>query len=128
MKVYGSLINRIGENQTGVKPEIGMGATITAYSDRYAGTVTHLTKDGRDYILTVREDHATRIDNNGMSESQEYIYQENLHGRIFTFKKNKKGVWRECKYNRETSRWNIDKDDGCGLILGERDAYYDFDF
>jgi hypothetical protein len=79
----------------GVLPFVGGPATIYAYSDRYPGTVQSVT----DKEIIITEDKYERIDNNGMSESQEYEYTSNPYGRRFVFRKVRsgrcRGQWRE---------------------------------
>ena len=93
-----------------MKPEIGMGATKVVGSDRYPCTIIDITSSGK--TLTVQEDKATRLDNNGMSSLQEYLYEENPDGEIERFRMTKRG-WRNGSV---------------GLIIGTREKYYDFDF
>lgn len=59
-----------------IGPRIGTPATVIFYSDRRAATVTEIlyTKNGKIKGIRVRRDHATRTDNNGMSDSQSYTY------------------------------------------------------
>lgn len=106
---YGSVQNRIAEQSAQVEPQVGMGATITAYTDRYAATIVKVTA----VQVHVRRDIATRIDKNGFSESQEYSYQPNPEALIDIFRKTKRG-WRNSAGN--------------GLLIGERRAYHDFSF
>jgi hypothetical protein len=97
-------------------PCVGMGATILGYSDRHAATVVHVENSK---LIGVRQDTATRVDNNGMSENQEYVYEENLHASIQWFSLRKNGKW-----IREGEKLK----NGTVLLLGERDEYYDFSF
>jgi hypothetical protein len=89
-------------------PVVGMGATILAWTDRYAGTVVAVTPKS----FTVREDTATRTDANGMSEVQSYDYTPNPNGRTWTFRMTKRG-------------WSAK---GTGVALGFRRAYHDYSF
>lgn len=109
MKVYGNLMNRVAENSRQKAPEIGDGVTITCYSDRHAGTIIAKTAK----TITVQRDFAKRIDKNGMSESQEYEYSSDPKGMKEIFRLTKRG-WRNKVGN--------------GLVIGERDEYYDFSF
>lgn len=59
-------------------PTIGMGATIRIGSDSYPATIIQVTRNGRRIVL--QEDNATRTDNNGLSELQEYTYETNSNG------------------------------------------------
>lgn len=126
-KWYGSLQNRISENATLGQPEpvIGMGATLLHYSDRTPATVIGWCP--RVGLLKLRSDNYKRIDDNGMSESQEYEYSSNPKGATHEYRRNKKtGRWDAVRFNAETNRYN--KFDGPGLRLGEREKYHDFSF
>lgn len=93
------------------KPEVGMGATIIHWSDRSAYTITRLGPSGKVFWMT--RDKVTRIDNNGMSESQQYSYesQPNITARKVVM--GKRGQW-YCK--------------GEKVIVGDRREYYDYSF
>ena len=104
----GNLENHMMSRVTPIKPEIGMGATMLAWTDRYAGTIVKITP----CQIHVQEDNATRTDSNGMSESQDYHYEANPLGKIYIFRKTKKGY----------------RSNGLGLLIGTRDKYYDYSF
>lgn len=91
-------------------PKIDEGATRILGSDRHACTIVYVSDSGKTVI--VRDDHAERTDNNGMSEAQSYNYYPNFTGERTTFRYTKRG-W--------TSR-------GQRLSIGERDEYYDYSF
>ena len=110
MKIYGSLNNRIMESSKGPKPVVGMGATVTCYTDRHAATISWVSPSGK--TLKVREDDVKRIDNNGMSECQTYEYTPNPNAPEITYRLGKHG-WRS---NRG------------GLVIGHRLHYHDFSF
>lgn len=74
------------------KPVIGMGATINHYTDRSPATIIDITPSGK--IIYLREDKATRIDKNGMSESQEYLYEPDPEGKIYNATLRKDGHYR----------------------------------
>ena len=119
----GSLMNHVYSRATAPEPAVGMGATILAWSDRYAGTVIAI--EGK--VLTVREDKATRTDDHGMSDMmQDYRYEPNPEGREWHFHPRRRGGWNQVRRNPETGRWN--QVAGYGLLLGERRAYHDFTF
>ena len=124
----GSLVNHMYSRMVlnEPMPEVGTAATLLSWSDRHPATVIEV-KDIRGTIyITVQEDDHTRIDNNGMSESQEYTYTPNPNGPTSSFRKNKKGFWESVVLNAETGRWNKR---GCGGIkLGSREYYYDYSF
>ncbi len=90
---------------------VGDPATIFLYTDRYAATVIRVTPK----MVVVQEDTATRTDNNGMSDCQDYDYTPNSKGTIHKFRLNNRGVLK----NTAT---------GFRLAIGFRDHYYDFDF
>lgn len=123
---YGNLINRIMERSSGPAPFKGQGATICAYTDRYAGTV-YSVDSGKRPLVTVQEDKAERMDSNGMSDAQSYYYSPDIHGRWFYFRQDTRGVWREVRKNPDTNRWII-VSGGCKLVLGHRDKHHDFGF
>lgn len=121
-----NLMSEVGMAQTANKdPQIGMGATLCMYSDRHAGTV--ISFDRQKKIIVIQRDEAIRTDKYGMSDMQEYEYKPNPNGGMYTFKFGKDNRWHEYVTNQSTGRLNKAKG-GCGLILGERDEYYDFSF
>ncbi len=65
----GSLINHIMARGS-VMPEIGMGATICGWSDRYPATIV----------------------SNGMSEQQEYEYTRNTNSPVTVFRVSRGGL------------------------------------
>ena len=106
----GSLINHIyGSQEEGTYREVGMGVTILHWTDREAGTIVKVTPK----TIHVTEDKATRIDKNGMSESQEYTYETNPNAKPDIFRLTKRG-WRNSAGN--------------GLLIGIRRKYYDYSF
>lgn len=58
--------------------QVGDGVTICYYTDREAGTIIKRTKN----TITYQRDKAIRIDNNGMSDCQEYRYERDPNGKI----------------------------------------------
>lgn len=123
-KETGSLINHLMSGQPAREPMIGEGATILAWTDRYACTV--IAWDAKAGVLTVQRDHAKRADANGMSEDQDYTYEANRDAEPRYFKMDKQDRWYEVTKNPRTQRWN--KSGGRGLLLGVRREYYDFSF
>jgi hypothetical protein len=111
-------------------PIVGMGATILAWTDRYPATIVEVfsAAPGNALYITVQEDDAKRIDNNGMSEIQSYEYSANPKARKLTFVQMVGGGWQERTFNATTKRWNKCEGGGNGLRIGERDKYYDFSF
>jgi len=110
------MINDILANNNSM-PVLDGPATVISVTDRYPCTVISVT----DKEVIVQEDHARRIDSNGMSETQNYNYSRNANGRKFTYRKVKsgrrKGQWREGGITA-----------GCGIIFGTREKYYNFSF
>jgi hypothetical protein len=111
------------ESARPIEPREGMGATVTLYSDRHACTVTHVEPG----FIFLRRDKAIRTDGNNQSDSQSYRYEPDPDGEIYRFRKNKRGYWQEVVFNKETSRFRF-AGGGKGLVLGERDEYYDYGF
>ena len=108
-----------------IDPQIGMGATVCGYSDRHACTIIGI--DQPRGIVHLRQDKATRTDSYGMSDSQEYSYEADENGKLYSFKYfPKKNKWFEVEFNPKTNRFI--KSGTMGLVLGERDEYYDFSF
>lgn len=118
----GSLMNHVYSRFEAPLPMVGMGATLLAWSDRYAATVIEVT----DKVIAVREDRAIRTDSHGLSECQEYRYEPYPDGRVLYFHPARNGGWNQVRLNPETGRWN--QVAGYGLLLGERRAYHDFSF
>lgn len=113
---YGSFQNRLMENSKMPIPEVGMGATECQWSDREPFEIIEV-KDDRH--ITVRAMNAKRIDNNGMSDCQDYEYTSNENGRIAHLFLTKQGRWRE----REGRSL------GCnGWFIGFAEKYFDYSF
>jgi hypothetical protein len=89
-------------------PKIGEGATVILWTDRYAGTITKVSP----CRIHVQRDIVVREDTRGMSESQEYTYSPDPEGATYIFRKTKRG-------------WTCGS---FGLLIGERDEYYDYSF
>lgn len=107
------LIIEQGNEKLNVK--IGDGATICWYSDRTPVTIIEI---GKNYVK-VQEDTATRIDNNGMSDTQEYKYEKDINGVVHTFKKTRKGLFTDNGRSDNYSK---------KLLFGFRKKYYDYTF
>ena len=114
------MINQLLGNMTGMpKPEVGMGATELMFSDRHACTIVEVSKSGKQ--LWVIQDKATRTDNNGMSESQEYTFEtvEDKGTNRQHYKLRKNGCWVQAGGSMKN---------GTRLLVGKRDEYYDYSF
>lgn len=98
MKLYGSVNNRFDEGkQYCEKLEVGTGMTEYMWSDRHAYEVSRVID--QEHIF-VRRMKAERIDNNGMSDAQDYKYISTNEKEIELVKR--RGVW--CKvftYSKE---------------------------
>lgn len=108
------------------EPQVGMGATILCWTDRKAATITAVIPCGNSVLIRVQEDHATRTDQNGMSECQAYEYQPNPDGAVSTYRRRKNGTWQLVQLNVRTQRWNAVE--GNGLRIGDRQHYHDYSF
>ena len=117
---FGSLQNLIYSQNNGLLvPKVGAGVTVIMWTDRYAGTVISVAPDRKSFVI--QEDRVKRIDDNGMSEMQEYEYFRSKEGLTHLFKivsrgKNK-GQWRENGRNN-----------GSSIIIGVRRHYHDYSF
>ena len=118
------IMNRLANQQ---KPNVGDGATVLAFTDRYAGTIINWWTVGKSTYVKVQRDYAKRVDSNGMSEMQDYEYQFDPFERIFIFKSVDGKPYYEVKLNPETQKYNR-YDGGLGLLIGTRREYYDFSF
>ena len=120
----GSLVNHLYSRMTINEPEptVGMGVTMLSWTDRDSGTIVEVNMKKR--YIAVTEDNAVRVDNNGMSESQNYEFTPVLDGHRYYYRKDKKGEWRRCHYN-ENKRLVFSTG---GLVIGRREKYYDFSF
>jgi hypothetical protein len=119
----GSLVNHIYSRTS--NPEdivVGMGATICLWSDRHAVTIVEI---GKGYLVT-QADTVTRIDKNGMSESQEYEYTPNPNGSLEYWKLDKNGKYRQAHKNQNGRL--VFNNHSSHLGIGYREEYYDFSF
>lgn len=118
-----SMINYLMSGTVGApKPEVGMGATKLGWTDRNPATIIEVLKGGK--VIVVQADDAKRVDNNGMSESQEYEFTPNPNASREYYKLDKNGAYRSA-YMNENGRLVF----GSGqLRIGERDKYYDYSF
>lgn len=112
MKLFGSFQNRLMESNPGnLTPEVGMGATVLMYSDRYAATITEV--NGK--TLKCRRDKVT---GSGPMGHQEWACEYNPNGREETYTLRKNG------------RWVLKGEplDARSLLIGEKDEYRDWEF
>lgn len=97
------------------EPKIGRGVTEMCYTDRHAYTIIEC-RDARHCV--VQRDHATRTDDRGMSDAQEYRYEPNPDGRIVELSLRKDGHWRQVGERKGS---NV-------FMIGRREEYYDYSF
>ena len=117
MAWYGSFQNRLAENCKQPKPEVGMGVTEYCWSDRHAYEITEVIDDR--HIIIRRLDYK-RIDNNGMSECQDYEYTSNPDNHSIKLFLTKQGQWKERIGSHSL---------GCNTFgIGRAEEYYDFSF
>ncbi|MFW6311272.1 MAG: hypothetical protein ACOC1K_03450 [Nanoarchaeota archaeon] len=69
----GSMINHLMSNND-TKPEVGKGCTLLHWTDREAWEVIEVRKNDKEVVI--QKYNPKRIDNNGMSDAQEYEYSE----------------------------------------------------
>lgn len=143
---YGSVVNMLYGNTTpGDEVKVGTGATTLMWSDRHAATVVAVrhfktgTRKGQVKEVDVQYDVATRVDTNGMSESQEYEYAPNTDGPVATYRVDAKGRYRRLEAAGSTMTQDPDgmwvhvpygpyRMGTEGLLVGSRKEYHDFSF
>ena len=91
-----------------VMPQVGQAATVRFIGDSRAATVIAVSPTG--HKVTVQVDKATRVDTNGMSDSQDYTYERDPKGKVHVFH------LRRGRYGQ----------DGVGLAIGHRHEFYDY--
>lgn len=96
-----------------LEPVVGMGVTVCYYSERYAGTITRISKSGKSFWF--KYDIVKRVDNNGMSDSQTYEYTENPEANEIPVRMNRKGIYKTLKSHNP-------------IVLGVRNAFHKFSF
>lgn len=109
------------------EPTVGMGGTVCGWTDRYATTIIEVFTVGKYLYLKAQTDNAKRVDNNGMSDCQDYSYSPNPQGSVYTFKREMDGRWSEVYKSEKTGRWKK-YNGGKGFRLGARDSYHDYSF
>lgn len=113
----GSLINNLMANsKSPVVPVVGMGVTFLYYTDRSAGTIIEVRTDRK---IIVQADKAIRVDKNGMSESQKYIFEVQGESEKIAVTLRKNGRW---VVSGKSSL------NGTAVAIGYREYYHDFSF
>jgi len=89
-KWYGNLINRVDEGNQYV-PQIEVGTPLTEYmwSDRHAYEVVEVQDQEH---IKIRQYKAVRIDDNGMSDCQNYKYEHDEKSPVIELEK-RRGCW-----------------------------------
>jgi hypothetical protein len=115
----GSLTNLIHARSTNGQPDpvVGMGATELHWTDRSPVTIIEVSKSGKS--IKVQADNAKRVDDNGMSECQDYEYSTNPDGAIHTYTLRSNGRW---------VRKGEPMKQGGALRIGIREMYHDYGF
>jgi hypothetical protein len=103
----GSMINHLMSTSKQPIPQVGMGVTMTSWTDRYAGTIIKVTPK----TITVQYDRAKIVSGSTLSEDQTYEYTPDPDGSILVFRLRKNGQWRNLG--------------GMGLLIGHRNSYRD---
>lgn len=136
--MYGNLNNRIIEAATRGQPapEVGMGATITCYSDRHAATIVEVFNAAPKNALyvTVTEDDVKADPARAPHAMghQDWLCTPNLNGRRSTFRWNEeRGRWDEVMpkldpRNPAKVRWVLNRSHDLGI--GKRDHYHHWEF
>ena len=96
--------------------KVGDGATFCFFTDRHAGTVIEVRRDGKEVV--VQRDHAFRTDENGMSDAQSYRYERDENGTtgVFTLRKNGHFIAKGSAMNNGT------------YLSAGRHEFYDYSF
>ena len=98
-KTTGSLVNALYALESVKVPNIGDGATILSWTDRHPATVIDVEEKGKYVYVTTQEDRARRVDNNGFSENQKYLYLPNPKGTIRHWRIDQRGDVEQVKVN-----------------------------
>ena len=123
MTQYGSLINMLSDGVAPFDPEVGMGATILMWTDREPATIVKVDRfksgprKGEVKAVWITRDIATRIDSNGMSESQTYTFTTDPDAGAVQYTKRSDGRFKMAG-----------SDSGVSLRVGSRDKYRDYSF
>ena len=126
----GSVINHLYSRATRgqPEPEVGMGATILGWTDRYAGTIARIFNVGKSTYIEVRYDRVERVDGNGLSEQQTYRCQPDPEGAAIFFRlRPGQSRWEFAYYSHVADRW-YGRKSGLGVRIGCRDPYRDPSF
>jgi len=101
-------------------PAVGMGATMLLWSDRHAMTIIAVdyfksgARKGQVSTVYATRDQAVRVDTNGMSDAQEYVFLPANDGIVSRFTARKNGRFQDKG--------------GATLAIGYRSEHYDYSF
>lgn len=116
----GSLVNHLMSTPSPVVPAVGMGVTELCWTDRHAYTIVEVVNAK---TIIVQRDKVTRTDSNGMSECQDYSYEQDPEGGKTTItlritKRYPQGRWVRKGDSVKGNAWHI----------GSRREYHDYSF
>lgn len=121
-----SLVNHVMATSVAPVPAVGDGATILGWTDRHPATVIKVERKGKSHYIWVQADHYKRIDNNGMSEEQEYEYAPDPTGSILTYRLYGDKRRLHAVQLNNSGKWV--KTGNGGVLFGVRQKYHDFTF
>ena len=73
-------------------PEVGMGATVTIWTDRYPATVERVSPSGK--VVWLRRDRYVLVAGSYMDEHQEYLIEPDPAGSVERASLRKNGRWK----------------------------------
>lgn len=121
-KDTGSVFNSMMSNSV-TPPKVGEGATILHWTDRSAYFVNSVSEDGKSVVI--ERTNPVRIDNNGMSESQQYKFERDSDAKPETIRF-RYGKWRYEYVDDETGKKTYGSP--VKIIFGVMREYYDYSF
>lgn len=125
-KTTGSLVNALYALESVKVPSIGDGATLLSWTDRDPATVIDVEIKGKYVYVTTQDDDYRRVDDNGISDQQSYLFIPDPEGHIRHWRINQRGEVDRIMMNAETGRWN--KWGSGGIRFGQRAKFHDFSF
>lgn len=118
-----------------VKPEVGMGATLTIWTDREAYTIIAVSASGKQ--ITMQKDRTTLLNPVGSDQEdalrfspggfvghtsgvQRHSYEHDATGKIVKASLRKNGRWKVAGHPANSP--------GMSVQIGKRSEHYDFNF
>jgi hypothetical protein len=134
-KQTGSFVNWAQSGTRGQpEPEVGMGVTFLGWTDRHPGTIHAIFSDDKFLYIEVSGDDYQRVDNNGMSECQDYEYTSRPDRGRQTWRRDLNnsnapfvGVIKNNKTGRGQRKW-LKSQGSTRIRIGQREKYHDFSF